>query len=187
VYKEINKRIKGNQKGIKTNKRESKRINAIGIMAYEAYEMTSDEAGGIASMKTMLLEEKEEETIIMEGLVVDVPVVKTAVPVVKTPVPDGVYSAFIPWAENWVGEDMVRKELGECGWGEIKKVDFVKSHQKREHWKVYIHFTRLPEEVKLHLENGNHVKVYYKGTYYWKVFKSKYVHKEAKLKYELSK
>ena len=156
-------------------------------MTFEAYELTSDEAGGIVALKTQLLEEEEEETIILEGLVVDVGVVKTPVPVVKTPVPEGVYSAFIPWAENWVCEDMVRKELGECGWGEIKKVDFVKSHQKREHWKVYIHFTRLPEEVKLHLETGNHVKVYYKGTYYWKVFKSKYVHKEAKLKYELSK
>ena len=178
MYKDINKRIKRESKENQT--RESKRINAIGIMAYEAYETTSDEAGGIASMKTMLLEEEEEETIILEGLVVDVGVV-------KTPVPVGVYSAFIPWAENWVGEDMVRKEFGECGWGEIKKVDFVKSHQKREHWKVYIHFTRLPEEVKLHLDTGNHVKVYYKGTYYWKVFKSKYVHKEAKLKYELSK
>jgi hypothetical protein len=146
-------------------------------MTFEAYELTTDDAGGIAALKTQLLEEEEEERIILEDMELKR----------LTPVPEGVYSVFIPWAENWVGEGMVRKELGECGWGEIKKVDFVKSHQKREHWKVYIHFTRLPEEVKLHLDNGNHVKVYYKGTYFWKVFKSKYVHKEDKVrKYELS-
>jgi hypothetical protein len=147
-------------------------------MTFEAYELTTDDAGGIAALKVMLSEEEEEERIILEDMEL-----KT----LKTPVPEGVYSVFIPWAENWVGEGMVRKEIGECGWGEIKKVDFVKSHQKREHWKVYIHLKSLPEEVKLHLDNGNHVKVYYKGTYFWKVFKSKYVHKEDTVrKYELS-
>ena len=145
--------------------------------------MTSDESGCIASLKTMLLEEKEEETIILEGLVVDVPVV-------KTPVPEGVYSVFIPWVEEWTTEAMVRKEMGECGWGEIEKVDFIFSTHKRNHYKVYIHFKSVPTDVMDHLDSGKNVKVYYNGTYYWKVSKSKYVHKEmfpkVENKYELS-
>jgi len=145
-------------------------------MTFEDYELTVEEAGEIAAMKVMLSDENEEEIIILEDM---------ELRTLKSPVPEGVYSVFIPWAETWVGEEKVRKELGECGWGEIKKVDFVKSDQKRKHWKVYIHFTSLPEEVKLHLDNGNHVKVYYNGTYYWKVFKSKYVHL-TESKYELS-
>ena len=109
---------------------------------------------------------------------------------VKTPVPENVYSVFIPWVEEWVTTGMVRKELGECGWGEIEKVDFLFSAHKRKHYKVYVHFKSVQDDVRAHLDSGKNVKVYYNGTYYWKVSKSQYVHKEKETKldkkYELS-
>jgi hypothetical protein len=32
--------------------------------------------------------------------------------------------------------------------------------------------------VKAHLDGGKQMKVFYNGTYFWKVMKSNYVHKE---------
>ena len=149
-------------------------------MQFEDYEELLDEAGEISALKTMLLEENEEEKIILECLEVREQV--------GTPVPMGMYSMFIQWVEEWTTEAMIRNELGECGWGEIAKVDFIFSSHKRNHYKVYIHFKSVPDDVRVHLDSGKHVKVYYKGTYFWKVTKSRYVHKEkgVSAKYVLS-
>ena len=94
------------------------------------------------------------------------------------PVPSGAYSACIAWAEPWVTEEMVRKELDECDWGTIVKVDFVGSSHKRQHNKVFIHYSDINDEVKAHLDDGNLIKVYYKDTYFWKVSKSRYEYKD---------
>jgi hypothetical protein len=147
----------------------------------EEYVMSPDEFGEEAALSTMLSEENEEERIILEGM-------GEGRKFVETPVPEGVFSMFIPWVEEWTTEEMIRKELGECGWGEIVKVDFVFSSHKRKHYKVYVHFKSVPEDVRTHLDGGKHVKVYYNGTYFWKVTKSRYEHKEKVevKKYELS-
>lgn len=94
------------------------------------------------------------------------------------PVPAGAYSVCIAWAEPWVTEEQVRKELDECGWGTIVKVDFVGSSHKRQHNKIFIHFSDINDEVKAHLDDGNLIKVYYKDTYFWKVSKSRYEYKD---------
>ena len=85
---------------------------------------------------------------------------------------------FIPWVESWVTESKIREEMEECGFGQLGKVDFVESMTKRKHSKVYMHFTKVDEAVREHLESGKNVKVFYNGTYFWKVMKSNYVHKE---------
>ena len=97
----------------------------------------------------------------------------------QSPVPEGVvYSMFIPWVETWVTEEKVRQEMEECGFGTLVKVDFVEVATKRKHSKVYLHFSIVDEDVKAHLDGGKQMKVFYNGTYFWKLMKSNYVHKE---------
>tara|TARA_B110000881_G_C18187798_1_gene323289 strand:- start:68 stop:412 length:345 start_codon:yes stop_codon:yes gene_type:complete len=97
----------------------------------------------------------------------------------QSPVPEGVvYSMFIPWVETWVTEEKVRQEMEECGFGTLAKVDFVEVATKRKHSKVYLHFSIVDEDVKAHLDGGKQMKVFYNGTYFWKLMKSNYVHKD---------
>ena len=107
----------------------------------------------------------------------------------QNPVPaTSVYSVMIPWVETWVDESKIREELSECAWGEIEKVDMrLVTHGKREHLKVFIHFKTFTDaDVMNHLDNSNEIKVFYNKTFFWKVRKSKYVHKEEpKKKFEL--
>jgi hypothetical protein len=159
-------------------------MSSNGVLAgghIEEYVMTPDDFGDEAALSTMLLEEIEEERIVLEGM-------GEGRKVVETPVPEGVYSVYIPWVEKWTTDQMIMKELGECGWGEIVKVDFIFSSHKRAHYKVYVHFKSVPDDVRAHLDTGKHVKVYYKDTYFWKVSKSRYVHNQKVVvnKYELS-
>ena len=97
------------------------------------------------------------------------------------PIPEGSYSVMIPWAETWVDEARVRKEFEDSDFGTIGKVDLVHRDQgKRPHQKIFIHFTEINADYKDHLENGNEIKVFYNGTYFWKVRKSNYVHQEKR-------
>ena len=68
--------------------------------------------------------------------------------------------------------------MEECGFGTLVKVDFVEVATKRKHSKVYLHFSIVDEDVKAHLDGGKQMKVFYNGTYFWKLMKSNYVHKD---------
>ena len=68
--------------------------------------------------------------------------------------------------------------MEECGFGTLAKVDFVEVATKRKHSKVYLHFSIVDEDVKAHLDGGKQMKVFYNGTYFWKLMKSNYVHKD---------
>ena len=78
--------------------------------------------------------------------------------------------------------------VAECGWGELVDIQIINvQHGKRAHSKVFIHYKTFPDKaVENHLSQGNEIKVYYNNTFFWKVRKSKYVHKEEpKKKFEL--
>ena len=68
--------------------------------------------------------------------------------------------------------------MEECGFGTLAKVDFVEVATKRKHSKVYLHFSSVDDDVKAHLDGGKQMKVFYNGTYFWKLMKSNYVHKD---------
>ena len=97
------------------------------------------------------------------------------------PIPEGAYTVMVPWAETWVDETRVRNEFDDSEFGTIGKVDLVHRDQgKRPHLKIFIHFTEINPDYKEHLEKGNEIKVFYNGTYFWKVRKSNYIHNESR-------
>ena len=94
-----------------------------------------------------------------------------------SPVPEGAYTVMIPWAETWVDEQRIREEFSDSEFGNIIKVDLVHREQgKRPHQKIYIHIKDINEQYREHLETGKEIKIYYNGTYFWKVRKSNYKH-----------
>ena len=97
-----------------------------------------------------------------------------------SPVPEGtVFTVMIPWAETWVEEQLVTQEFGEVDFGTILKVDLVHRQQgKRPHQKIFIHFSEINPDYKAHLESGKEIKVFYNGSYFWKVRQSNYSHKD---------
>tara|TARA_B110001450_G_scaffold226295_1_gene224973 strand:+ start:172 stop:570 length:399 start_codon:yes stop_codon:yes gene_type:complete len=101
-------------------------------------------------------------------------------PTQESPVPaDTVFTVVIPWAETWVDQARIMTEFDELDFGTINKVDIVHRTQgKRPHQKIFIHFSDFNEEYMAHLESGKEIKVFYNGSYFWKVRKSNYSHSE---------
>ena len=88
---------------------------------------------------------------------------------------------MIPWAETWVEADRIIQEFEETGFGKVTKVDMVYRDQgKRPHQKIFIHFSVINDEYKAHLETGKDIKVFYNGTFFWKVRKSNYSHHDKR-------
>ena len=104
----------------------------------------------------------------------------------KSPVPTGTaFSLVIPWAETWHTDELVREKFGELEWGVVTQVDIVSrsGHGKRDHAKVFIHFSSWTEEigVKDHLSEGKELKVWHSETHFWKVRASSWKFKEREV------
>ena len=95
----------------------------------------------------------------------------------KSPIPTGtVFSLVIPWAETWHTEDMIQDKFAELEWGVVSKVTIVSrsGHGKRDHAKVFIHFSEWTETqgVKEHLTSDDgkgELKIWHSETHFWKV------------------
>jgi len=87
--------------------------------------------------------------------------ISNALLLIPIPTSLGVYTMFIPWV-GILSENLVRAEIAGCNSKDIQRVDI--------------------DSTK-----SNILKVFYNGTYFWKVMKSNYVHKErAAKKFELT-
>ena len=103
-----------------------------------------------------------------------------------SPVPTGtVFSLVIPWAETWHTKEMISEKFVELEWGVVSQVDIVSrtGHGKRDHAKVFIHFSEWTETqgVKDHLTSDGgkgELKIWHSETHFWKVRASTWKFKE---------